>query len=889
MLLKLIRFCAFILFCVLMPFSTAQGQWTLDGVPIIRGTDMKDSQVMVSDGSGGAIVAWRDDRGVYTTIYTQRIDAMGNVLWANSGELAAVATVDHSYPQIISDGAGGAIVSWYQGTAPEFDVYAQRIDFSGNTLWGTTGAAICTATNFQAYPHIVPDGAGGAVLTWRDGRSLVDYDVYAQRIDTNGNVLWTPNGVAICTTVVNQQGPRLVSDGANGAIITWYDPRSGSNNIYAQRVDGSGNALWTADGIVVTPSSYQQMTPIPVTDGSGGAIIGWRDYRSGTDIYAQRINSLGDTLWAAGGIPICAAAGSQMNLQVIPDGAGGAIMGWSDNRGVDRDIYTQRVNANGNVLWTTDGVAISTAFDDQYYAMLTTDGAGGAIIIFDDWEDPNDSFIRTQHIDSLGNALWRAGGEAITPSGIDSWPDNPALVSDGAGGAIITWLDWRSWASTDIYAQRIEGVFGTWGIPPPYVTSVEDVPGDQGGYASVNWLASPLDVYNAQTITHYSVWRAIKPITSMSPSISDVAPVDLKAIDKDFQGPAYRIDHTSAGGYYWEWIDNMNAYYFEGYSFTAPTLHDSIAGNPGMHYFQVVAHTADQFVFWVSNPDSGYSVDNLSPAAPQGFAGDYDPGLNILTLNWDANTEPDLSHYSVYRGVGSDFIPTDQNRIATSTDTSVTDLPYPPQQPNYLKLSAFDIHGNESLFATLAPESVYVATRLASYESAWKGEYVQVSWILSEVSDDVAFDVARKEEPSGKYLRITPEITLKGYEARFEDASVLRGKTYTYSVSAVEDGEAMLLFETTVSVPALKFALYQNYPNPFKPETSIRFDLPEAMSVELTVYDARGRKVATIVRGHKETGTHEVPFKADGLASGVYFYKLKAGSKTFSKKMILLR
>jgi hypothetical protein len=99
----------------------------------------------------------------------------------------------------------------------------------------------------------------------------------------------------------------------------------------------------------------------------------------------------------------------------------------------------------------------------------------------------------------------------------------------------------------------------------------------------------------------------------------------------------------------------------------------------------------------------------------------------------------------------------------------------------------------------------------------------------------------------------------------------------------------MVLFETTVSIPSLKLTLYQNYPNPFKPETVIRFDLPEPASVELTVYDASGRRVATVLNGNRERGTHEVPFNARGLASGVYFYKLKVGSKTFSRKMILLR
>ncbi len=883
---------ALLLFCSVMCFSSAQAQWGPDGTPICKAADNQDVPLAIADGYGGAIIAWRDYRIGFPDrdIYVQRIDALGNVLWTTDGVRASNQLTSQASHMIASDGAGGAILVWYEGTWPEVDIYAQRVDLNGNVSWAATGVPICTVANTQTDPCIIADGSGGAIIAWEDLRGGVDYDIYAQRIDANGNVLWTADGLALADTTGIQGDPTIVSDGANGAIFAWRDRRGADSDIYAQHLDGNGNALWAAGGIPVCLYPFSQEASQITTDGSGGAIIAWQDDRSGSDdIYARRITSLGDTLWAAGGVAICTAVDNQYLRQIVPDSRRGAIIVWRDDRnGEDQDVYVQRVNANGTVLWTTDGVPIATATDDQFGPQLTTDGTAGVIIAWMDYQDPSGSFVRAQRVDSLGNTLWSAGGEAVTPP--ESWPEGfPTIASDGEGGAIIAWIDWRNQWDSDIYAQRIEGVFGKWGIPPPYITSVGDVPADQGGYASVSWLASPLDVYNVQTITHYSVWRAIRAITSMSPSMSDMTPVDLSAIDKDFQGPAYRIDHATSGGYYWEWIGNVNAYYFEGYSFTAPTLHDSIAGNPGMHYFQVVAHTADQFVFWVSNPDSGYSVDNLSPAAPRGFAGEYDPGLSILTLSWNANTEPDLSNYSAYRGVGSDFIPTDQNRIATSTDTTVTDLPYPPEQPYYLKLSAFDIHGNESLFATLAPESVLVPTLLASFESAWKDEHVEVSWIMSEVSGNVVFDVARKEEPNGQYQTITPEITRKGYEARFEDASVVRGNAYTYRVSALEEGEALLLFETTVSIPALRLTLYQNYPNPFKPETTIRFDLPEAMSVELTVYDVGGREVATIVSKHKEAGVHNVPFRANGLASGVYFYKLKAGSKTLSRKMILLR
>jgi hypothetical protein len=880
------------LLCSLVCVSIAQAQWVPDGTPICRMPDDQDLPLAVADGYGGAIIAWRDYRTGYPdrNIYVQRIDALGNVLWTADGVRASNPAVVQISHRVVSDGAGGAILVWYEGTYPEVDIYAQRVDTNGNVSWTATGVPICTVANTQWEPCIAGDGSGGAIIAWSDLRGGADYDLYAQRVDANGNVLWTADGVTVSDAANDQNRPQIVSDGAGGAIVAWQDSRGTDTDVYVQRLDGGGNALWTVGGVPVALDPSSQDAPQVTTDGLGGAIVAWSDLRNGSsDIYARRVNAAGDTLWAPGGVAISTAADGQWPNQLVSDGGGGAIVVWRDDRnGEDQDVYTQRVDANGTVLWTADGLPVAVAVEDQSGAQLTTDGAGGAIITWIDWQDPESSYVRAQRVDSLGSALWSAGGEPVSPPG--SWPEEaPAIASDGVGGAIIAWKDWRNLNDSDIYAQRVEGRFGKWGVPPPYITSVEDVTADQGGYASVNWLASPLDVYNVRTITHYSVWRAIKPVAPTSAVKGGDRVVDLPAIGRNFEGPAYRVERRVSGDYYWEWIANMDAFYFEAYSFTAPTLHDSVAGDPGMHYFQVVAHTADQFVFWVSNPDSGYSVDNLSPAVPQGFAGSYDSGPSQLTLNWNANMEPDLSHYSVYRGVGMDFTPTDLNRIATSTDTSVTDLPYPPEQPYYLKLSAFDIHGNESLFATLAPESIYVPTRLAGFVSTWKDEYVEVSWTLSELTENVTFEVMRKEEPEGKYRMIAPEIELLDFQARFEDASVIRGRTYTYRISAVEDGTAMVLFETTVSIPSLKLTLYQNYPNPFKPETVIRFDLPEPASVELTVYDASGRRVATVLNGNRERGTHEVPFNARGLASGVYFYKLKVGSKTFSRKMILLR
>lgn len=83
--------------------------------------------------------------------------------------------------------------------------------------------------------------------------------------------------------------------------------------------------------------------------------------------------------------------------------------------------------------------------------------------------------------------------------------------------------------------------------------------------------------------------------------------------------------------------------------------------------------------------------------------------------------------------------------------------------------------------------------------------------------------------------------------------------------------------------------LYQNYPNPFNPSTSIKFDVPEAQNISLKIYNSAGKEVAGLFNGMKNAGSYEVHFNAQGLASGIYFYKLVTGNNSITKKMMLIK
>jgi len=92
----------------------------------------------------------------------------------------------------------------------------------------------------------------------------------------------------------------------------------------------------------------------------------------------------------------------------------------------------------------------------------------------------------------------------------------------------------------------------------------------------------------------------------------------------------------------------------------------------------------------------------------------------------------------------------------------------------------------------------------------------------------------------------------------------------------------------TPGLPAA-YDLGQNYPNPFNPKTSIRYAVPKASWVSLTLYDVGGREVERLVARHHEPGWHELELEGGGLSSGVYFYVMKADGFTERRKLVLLK
>jgi len=454
----------------------ASADWPALGRAICTDPNRQEHPKIATDGSGGAIAVWQDFRSTRVNVFARRVFASGvlDPAWPVNGralltDSTALATAfdGQDFPVIVPDGAGGAIVAWQDGRSFDngLDIFAQHVLASGvvDPAWPANGRALCAARGQQDVPTIVSDGAGGAIVTWMDGRSSVtNVDIFAQHVLASGAVdpNWLADGIALCTAPAPQAFPNIVSDGSGGAIVTWYDfrPSASSLDIYAQHVTSLGivDPAWPANGRALCLAIGAQVNPTIVSDGVHGAIVTWEDPRDGTQhIYAQRVLVSGAIApgWPVDGRAVCVASIAQEQPILATDGASGAIVTWMDSRsGTSRNPYVQHVLASGAIdaAWPVNGRAVSLSSGAEFDPSIVGDGAGGAIIAWDE-----DFFIMVNHVQASGilDPTFPVNGRLIRP-GLE-FQRNPDLVASGPGNAIVAWADVVSGPNADIYAMIV--------------------------------------------------------------------------------------------------------------------------------------------------------------------------------------------------------------------------------------------------------------------------------------------------------------------------------------------------------------------------------------------------------------------------------------------------
>jgi hypothetical protein len=196
-------------------------------------------------------------------------------------------------------------------------------------------------------------------------------------------------------------------------------------------------------------------------------------------------------------------------------------------------------------------------------------------------------------------------------------------------------------------------------------------------------------------------------------------------------------------------------------------------------------------------------------------------------------------------------------------------------------------------------EDLQLAVELLGFNAESENSKIRLLWNTASESENDHFELNRRmvgDNWQNLSVRIEGAgTTTIGGTYGYIDTDVTVGRTYRYQLIAVdESGIRTVAAETEATVIAGavvvdEFKLHANFPNPFNPSTTISYDLKEAASVQLSVFDVLGRQVATLVNAYQNAGRYSVNFEAGAMPSGVYFYRLETPEFSDMKKMMLLK
>ena len=985
----------------------AQIQWQENGVPVRQGENIDWSGISVSTTDGNLVCVWSDTRNGDRGIFAQKMNPDGVLLWGDEGIEVNDAEKIQDFPVVVSVENNAVIVAWWDNRDEDIpEIRAQKIDENGNLLWQNDGIILSSNENIVEQIFIVNDGTDGALFFWR----VNDYPnkLYGTHILGDGSIAtgWGTNGKLIISSFFYDID--IIADGYNGVVIAWEDVNYPIHDLYMQRVDSSGNLLWGSSGIPLCIEVNMQDNVTITTDNDGIYYFFWRDNRNGPgyDIYMQKVDQNGNKLWLEDGL-VHEDAYSYEILSVMGND-NNSIICWRQFNGTHEELYTQKIDINGNILWEPCGLPICT---EDYWGNtdLLIDNYGGCWVTFSKADYYPNSDIYIQHVNSEGAILLEENGmlicsaenfqwqpsvnnsindeiyiswedrrtgsmsiysQVLNYDGVIQLPENGIEIFGGLSGdsrdieilqnydnPFLIWKDKRYFHDDQIYIQslNIDGstVFEEDGIPITTFTGYDQDNFDAVLYPNSNIIAIVWEEVRADFLQIFA--QAID--TSGNYLWSDSTGINLTTPDHYSVNPKISIiDNSGTDEYYigWEdWSDYMNPVIYgqkiidgelqwgeEGKLIAALSGIDQLedivenfyiwkgGGWPNYDIFvKLVDENGNTAAGW---PEDGLEICTAEnrQTNPQGII--IPQGLLII---WEDDRSGERDIYGQIVTYDGNILWQENGLPLVVQDNDQDNFQFIYNDGLYLVWQDFRLSYNSEIYAQKFDENgnelwqeggVLVAgvdeTDCYYPDLIKVGNKIFIVW-AERIYYDARNIKAQLLNEDGELLWQAQGIFIcDEFMDQNHPKVVSNGEDDVYI--AWQDGRATIMgYEGLVSIPgvyAQKFHIEQtsienevipntnfilsNYPNPFNPNTTISFELntENTEDTELIIYNLKGQKVKTF---DLESPS---PFFADGVgysitwdgtddnnqpvSSGIYFYQLNINDKIVaSKKCLLLK
>ncbi|MDP8208361.1 MAG: T9SS type A sorting domain-containing protein [Candidatus Electryonea clarkiae] len=450
-----------------LDFATGEEQWEENGMKLTPGYPYNDEDTVavrmdsvtftVND-DGEIFSAWHDNReSFFYLVAAQKIDMDGNLLWGDRAALVAPpegdeGTRDQSRPRLLPADDGGLIVGFQKYTVDLFqNILIQRMNSDGEPQWTENDHNALIVTDMP-FDHILEGltyfDDGSILVVFNQTISPVNYDIFAQRVSMDGELLWD-EPVEICaiendSTMQNRAKLVNVPD---GVLIVWEDQRRGSpiKDIYGQIISSDGSLSWDEAGapLVVADNQQESISLGVRTNNPVSFWLAWRDSRDQTDpdIYAQRFNWDGEPLLEPeNGVLVTGSDHEQKRPNVIVGTEQDVYIVWEDDTGdCHVDLKYTHLDSYGEPIddiYSDDGLILCDAYHEQIKHRLINDHEGGFVVAWEDLRSSQTEFVSNIYAQRVNDGLVGIRNHQNTSS-VTEWSLSPAYPNPFNSSTII--------------------------------------------------------------------------------------------------------------------------------------------------------------------------------------------------------------------------------------------------------------------------------------------------------------------------------------------------------------------------------------------------------------------------------------------------------------------
>ncbi|MBD3218304.1 MAG: T9SS type A sorting domain-containing protein [candidate division Zixibacteria bacterium] len=838
----------------------------------------------------------------------------------------------HQYSALTLMSEGRVLVGWEDDRNGDFDIYGQMVSSDGMTAGSDQLLINDNSFLSNTMVDFAYNSDGFIVVVWVDESG----DLWLRGYDST----FTPLDAAlmvndnISSNIISYPDVEFLSD--SRVVVVWEDTRLESA-VYGQIYNTDLSAA--GDNFKISPDDGGKVfwSPAIAAGTNGTFAVVWEELgSSGSSVFLLLYDA--DALPSGISINVADLA-NQTDNQFGPDivglGAEGYLVGWSDSRDSDQNMYVQHFDGNGNRI--DDNVKVSEGTGNSVFDLYLTGNPGGNFLAL--WANTGvRSEILVQAFDATGKT---SGGNITVSDGLalgERFSPNAIFRTDGS--VLVTFTDTRT-ALIDIYAQILNSDFTlssnnfklTSGASGAHQNQsrIARMAGDDFG---VLWT----DMKNDDGDIYFQRGSGLGNPYGSNLKLNDDAGSSYQAEPS--------IGSATNGNVITAWVDGRSTGDLKGINIFGQLL-DPNGQKAGVN-------------FLVNDDPAEIAVVQAEPAcdiSPSGKAviawRDRRNGADdIYAQIYDPSGDPSGANFQV----NQETIPCSNPRIAMlNNDMFMIAWQIEVEARSYVKFQLYNAQGTETGSNMLIPVDTSINQQLdfdiavnpyfGIYAIAWinqndtdtevyammvapDGVPASPVKIVSDMAnlgfDDVSvgmdsdnsYVVAWSDMRSGvrrSYLSFVDAGTTvfpnqlisqnSGIAREQEQSIAINGRTWFASWSDNRNsGDGYDIYvnsnlynptsaedDTDTPVPDA-FNLSQNYPNPFNPITRIDFSLAQDMPrVQFEVYNILGRKVHSKTMTDLSAGAYTIEFSGEGLSSGIYLYRLRADDQVVTKKMSLMK